>query len=159
MVGFGKRAEAPCEGVETCKYHATFFLFSREVFDLLIPYGNLPFAFVGLFGGSLQVVHLQVELRLFQKFLAFDTIKFQDCIAFDTIKFQDCIALAELSPSQTPKKNTQTSRGQGQVDGVHRMAISALLEWQQPSNQASCLLQADSPDCHRWEYCRKGKIS
>jgi hypothetical protein len=102
LVGFGERTEASYEGGESCKYQATFYLFSSDVFDLLIPYGDLPFAFVGLISGSLQVVHLQEELRLFQKPLT-----------FDTIKFQDCIALAKLSPSQTPKKKFKHLEARG----------------------------------------------
>jgi hypothetical protein len=56
MVGFGNMAEASYEWVESCKNHATFYLFSSEVIHELIPYGNLPFAFVDLLRGSLQVV-------------------------------------------------------------------------------------------------------
>jgi hypothetical protein len=102
MVGFGNMAEASYDEGETCKHHATFYLFSSKVFDQLIPYGNLPFAFVGIIKGSLQVVQLQEKLRLFQKPLKFDTVKFHECIAF-----------AKQSPSQTRKSRYKNLGARG----------------------------------------------
>jgi hypothetical protein len=93
MVGFGVRTEPSYEALEECADHATFYLFDSKVFNELTPYGNLPFAFVGLLQGKLQVVDLDEELKLFESPLK-----------FATINFKACLALARQSPVQTPKR-------------------------------------------------------
>jgi hypothetical protein len=82
--------------------HATFYLFDSRVFHELTPYGNLPFAVIGIIEGRLQVIFLEKELHLFLKPLT-----------FDTVKFSQCIALAKKSPSVMPKKKYKHLEAKG----------------------------------------------
>jgi hypothetical protein len=74
MIGAGRKTIASIDGSAE---EATFYYFDAKVITELQPYGNLPFAVVGLKGRKLQVINLDDEFVLYQKELKFMTYTLQ----------------------------------------------------------------------------------
>jgi hypothetical protein len=75
MIGFGRKTTSS-EGGK----HATYYLFPSDDISHLEPFGDLPFAVVGIKQGKIQVIYLKAKLRLYQKPLEFDTITFSESV-------------------------------------------------------------------------------
>jgi hypothetical protein len=109
--------------------------------DLPTPYGNLPFAFVGLLQGKFQVVQLQGRVATFQKPLGH---------SFDTkSSSRDCITLPKPVLHKRPSSDLKhLEAGKG---------CSSTLALRHAGNGNNLLIRhhayfrLDSPDCHRRE--------